>query len=289
MNSLQINKDFVFDGFNLSLEKGEKINFSPVNIEDGVFIGKKTFIETNLLKWDSDFFGFPNYKISNIQTTNKKSFLEDFDRLETWLFENNCKYLFSRLSLNQVNEVNYLFAKDFELVASKYLTFCKTYQGKKVLEKNEQVKPIPNSFFEEIIGQSKGLFKFNRFRVDSELFGDQNIDLMYKNWVSDFLHNYPKGAFGIFRDGQLQSVCLISKSYFKKDFAFVNLVFNLPNASGKGNAKKLMESVISILFDEGFSRLYSNYLSSNLQSQKLFASLGFKPFNTLLELRKIYD
>ena len=112
---------------------------------------------------------------------------------------------------------------------------------------------------------------------------------MYENWIKNFLIDTPQNAYGLYDGNKLISVCLIEDSFYQKDFAFVSLIFNLQENSSKGNAEKLLKKIIYHLAEKDYSRLYSNFVASNFPSQKLFNKLGFVTYNSLLELRKIYD
>lgn len=108
-----------------------------------------------------------------------------------------------------------------------------------------------------------------------------NVDLSFQNFEQELQHfttEYaaPHGAFLLAEEAGRYVAC-IGVRRFSQDIGEIKRLYVVPAARGRGVGRLLVERVVGVARELGYSSLLLDTLPFMKEAQALYVSLGFKP------------
>jgi dTDP-4-amino-4,6-dideoxy-D-galactose acyltransferase len=235
-----------------------------------------------ILKWDTDYFGFPIALVgSKYLTTNIQLLIDHFakdNRLKLSQYLCNCH---DDISVKVAEKSGYHFT-DIRL----------TFQYKlnsevEALTIDPSCMTANESHLVDLIAMTEDLYK------DSRYFYDGNFDLNRINqFYSEWIVKAVKGTFDhecyVWFENEIPvAFCTIRYSLY--NMANIGLFGVHKDSAGKGYGKKLLFSVIQILATKKVKTIEVVTQGRNYAAQRLYQSIGFKTKVTELWYHKWHE
>ncbi|WP_026768013.1 GNAT family N-acetyltransferase [Asinibacterium sp. OR53] len=232
-----------------------------------------------ILKWDSDFFGFPIALIGSRYLTDNIQ-----HHIEYFIKENNIRLLQYLCNCHDDRSVKVAERNNFHFTDIR-LTFNIS------LKEPYQIDDLPYQLgvaSPENIEYLKELTNF--LYKDSRYFYDGNFELnkineFYASWIEKaILGTFDDCCFCLYENGLPIGFCTVK--YSKAASANIGLFGMDQRYAGKGLGKLLILNVFNELIKKGIKNVNVVTQGRNYVAQRLYQSVGFKTLSTQLWYHK---
>jgi len=220
-----------------------------------------------ILKWDSDFFGFKVAKITakNVNKAELESLLKELKTLNVSLayFAADTKDF---LSIEAAESLNGFFT-------GQKVTYVLTleYSKESHLSKNKKIKKfVEKKPDKDLINLIVDGGKFSRFYLDPKIKNKQYVEL-HKLWITNSVKN--NTIFVIENNEKIIAFVSLNE---KNNRGNIDFIVVDKNHRGKGLATKLMEYAHIWFVLNGYKTVRADTQIKNINACKMYEKLGYK-------------
>jgi dTDP-4-amino-4,6-dideoxy-D-galactose acyltransferase len=230
---------------------------------------------TEVLSWDSDFFGF------NIADFDPCGWRKNPGKIEQFVKKNRIKLLQCCIDIKNTADINWVESHGFRFVDLKLTYKMQVRHSRRKSFKGMKASESDSSQLEKI---ARTCFKNSRYYHPP--FCKANGDRLVETWVN-------KSIRGTFDDiclkieQKYQAVGFITAKY-KTGMARIGLVGLKNGYRSKGLGKELLLSLSDFLADKGVKKLSVVTQGSNTGAQNFYFKNGFKLKNVSLWFYRIF-
>ena len=221
--------------------------------------------KTEILKWDSDFFGFKVSRIIFVENTDLKENLKTLYANKSVL-----TYIFSK------NKLDGDFLKNYNgnLVDIKIVFQKRTTNINIDSDSLKNIKVYKNNYSKERMYQLAFLSgEFSRFNTDSNL-PRSKFEELYRLWVDNSISG--KLASKVFVYIEERKIVGFTTLSIKDNFGEIGLIAVDKNYQGKSIGSKLIMKVEMYLYEKEIEYLRVSTQEANINAIKFYKKNNFK-------------
>ncbi len=264
------NSTHEFTGNNYKINENISSNFDFALLFDIIVI----------LKWDSEFWGYPVSLITSRKLTENIIY-----RINQFVKKNKIKLIqylcncHDRKSVNLAEQNKFSF-KDIRLTFQKDLRDVKSVKN----SLNKNFKIAKSIDVNQIYKISDSIYKDSRYYFDQN-FDKKKVQEFYNLWLYKAVKNlFDNLCLIYFRKNKPVSFCTLR--YINNDEAVIGLFGVSKELNGKGIGTKLINKVVSFLTARGYKKITVVTQGRNLYAQRLYQKAGFLTKGTELWYHK---
>ena len=227
----------------------------------------------NLVRWDSEAFGFPVAQIEALQVNDAATAVSDFEKAWSWLDAGGVRLVSCRLHHERFAESFFLEGEGFrfiEMVLHPQVA-CLSRFG--LEEPGLSVVPAAEGDLTVLTAIAEAAFGCERYHIDPRVDSDQ-ANVRYGNWVKSCL-SHPRQLLFKVIDGE-QVVALFVVEFLESGKVYWHLTAVAPHLQGKGFGWRAWRAMMHYHQAQGTDSIATTISARNVRVLNLYARLGFR-------------